>query len=228
MSESEWHQWYLCGQFREALNVLFGQREGSELEVDISAVTSACKAVIGPLRESRRKILKEEMYQRGIGNVRRENIIEALRKEVEEELGAWLVKIIGFARGRTGEDKIFRIKILKLEADHLRYMSEISIDGVELRRVDDLYSEALSIAETMISEPGDIAATIAYSGIALCYSVFCFEILRQPERAIGIAREGFTKCNRSLGKNDEILLKNIQRFRDNIALWISIDDMFLA
>jgi hypothetical protein len=172
-------------------------------------------------------------------------ICREVRGEIEDELGHWLVRILKFVTHFYGPlsrmgcqyqgqhfDNLIKAAIYKIEADHLRYMAEISLDGLELGKIDRLYSEALAAItgslESDTDEFGEYLKTLQ-AGIALNHSVFCYETLHEPERAIRIARDGFDKFKNAGGRVEEgVLGSTIQRLRDNITLWISIDDKQVA
>lgn len=129
---------------------------------------------------------------------------------------------------RTAESTEGRIFLMKLKADYIRYECELLIQqlGRSLDPVGDdlaieaveLYKEATLIAQEEL-EPTDPILL----GLALNFSVFYFDILGNPERAIYLAKLAFDKAidgldglSRDLYRDATLLL---QLIRDNLTLW---------
>jgi len=224
--------WYACGQYEEFLREIFRiHRDGGSIESDkvefMKIMTDASKRTVGPLRCSRRELIVNEKYQLRIENNHRACICKHLRADIEDRLGKLLIGFIDVARwiGSSASSGQEKAGSLKLMADHFRYYSEISKEGVDLKMIDQLYTEAADeVMKNRTASQDDI--THLELGIALNHSIYCYEILHEPERAIRIAREAFLRVmmpSSLTTTTPACATRTIQRLRDNISLWISVE-----
>lgn len=89
-------------------------------------------------------------------------------------------------RASTAEQRAF---YLLVKADHHRYAAEFSegaVRAAESRDADEAYREALEMAKSNLVAPHPIRLSVV-----LNYSVFRYEILREPDEAYRMAREAF-------------------------------------
>jgi hypothetical protein len=119
----------------------------------------------------------------------------------------------------AAESKVF---YLKMKADYNRYMGEVCA-GKELEEVsqDALknYEEAKKAAETMpATDPVRL-------GLALNFSVFQYEIRKNPKEACSMAKKAFDDAISGLQDLDEEKYKDstaiMQLLKDNLTLWTS-------
>jgi len=117
----------------------------------------------------------------------------------------------------SAESKVF---YLKMKADYYRYTGEVCTDK-ELKEVSDKanenYENAKKVAETLqATDPVRI-------GLALNYSVFLYEIRKQPKLACNMAKAAFDEAIAGLQDLDEDKYKDstaiMQLLKDNLTLW---------
>merc|ERR1712072_775967 len=100
----------------------------------------------------------------------------------------------------------------KMKADYYRYLAEFSTGSAK----DD-------VANTEMSPTHPIRL-----GLALNYSVFCYEVMNSPEKACTLAKTAFDDAIAELDTLDEESYKDstliMQLLRDNLTLWTSDSD----
>jgi 14-3-3 protein epsilon len=106
----------------------------------------------------------------------------------------------------------------KMAGDYSRYQAEFKPDGEHRNHAEDYYAKAWAVASTQLLPTHPIRL-----GLALNYSVCYYEVLKQPDKAMKIAREAFDEGIGGLEKLDESDYKDataiLQLIRDNITLW---------
>lgn len=101
--------------------------------------------------------------------------------------------------------------------DYYRYQAEISVD--KEKDAKKAYDEADKEAKTLpCTSPIRL-------GLALNYSVFYYEILKNPEKACDVAKKAFDDAIGDLDTLNEDSYKDstliMQLLRDNLTLWTS-------
>jgi len=185
-------------------------------------------------------------YKNAIGSKRSawRVISSVLQRESDEERKKLLLEYRGRIEGEMQKlcadafsilDKViasadsdeFRIYFHKMKGDYNRYLAEVSPEGeVRTKATEEglkAYQTATELAEK--SSPDEI--TPLNLGLALNFSVFYYEILRQPEAAIKLAKKAFDNAIMGLDKlneEDETYKDATQimaLLRDNLEIWQS-------
>jgi len=122
-------------------------------------------------------------------------------------------------KAKAAEAKVF---YLKMKADYYRYSGEVC-SGKELEEVSqkalENYENAKKAAETLpATDPVRI-------GLALNFSVFLYEIRKQPKDACAMAKKAFDEAISGLQDLEEDKYKDstaiMQLLKDNLTLWTS-------
>ena len=149
-----------------------------------------------------------------------EQAITIYKEKVEDELRSCCCEFLSLLDDmlRTASNAEARVLYLRAKGDWHRYLCEFSIDEQENTSLSlQCYEEASEVSEAL--EP--INATRL--SLALNFSVFCYETLKQPEKAHAIAKTAFDEGILSgdtmyLPKDSEL---NLQLLHDNLKLWNS-------
>jgi len=147
------------------------------------------------------------------------SIIEKELEAVCGEVNELLVKTTKVAKdhGDVAEDVVF---YLKMSGDYYRYLSEFKTDSDDSTKAADFYEEAVGVAQEKLAETHPTRL-----GLALNYSVCCYEILDKKERACEIAKEAFDSAIEKLDTLNDSSYKDstliMQLLRDNLTLWTS-------
>jgi len=120
----------------------------------------------------------------------------------------------------TAEGKVF---FMKLKADFYRYMSEVCL-GPELEENSNKALDAYLSAKKLASEGLDPINPVRL-GLALNFSVFFFEIRKNPKEACQIAKSAFDEATAGLQILEEDSYKDstyiMQVIKDNLTAWTS-------
>eukprot|EP01097_Dermamoeba_algensis_P008614 TRINITY_DN57_c0_g1_i4.p1 TRINITY_DN57_c0_g1~~TRINITY_DN57_c0_g1_i4.p1 ORF type:complete len:239 (-),score=69.76 TRINITY_DN57_c0_g1_i4:184-900(-) len=186
----------------------------------------AYKNAIGSKRSAWRVI--SSVLQRESDEERKKLLLE-YRGRIESEmqkLCADAFSILDKVIASADSDE-FRIYFHKMKGDYNRYLAEVSPEGeVRTKATEEglkAYQTATELAEK--SSPDEI--TPLNLGLALNFSVFYYEILRQPEAAIKLAKKAFDNAIMGLDKlneEDETYKDATQimaLLRDNLEIWQS-------
>lgn len=142
---------------------------------------------------------------------------EELKKICKEAIAAIDDNLLQNAN--NAESKVF---FLKMKADYYRYMGEV-VTGEELKGISDKalenYESAKKEAETL--PPTDPVRI----GLILNFSVFQYEIRKNPKGACEMAKAAFDAAISGLQDLDEDKYKDstsiMQLLKDNLTLWQS-------
>lgn len=192
----------------------------------------AYKQATASRRAAWRVVCAVESQERSKGDASHVACSQGIRQKIEAELrelcGAiiqllheWLIP-----RASRGDAKVF---FFKQQGDYHRYLAEISDDSertTEAQEAQNCYEDGTGIAE---DQAGLSVVNPARLGLALNHAVFYFEVKRDPERAVGIARKAFEDAMRELDSASEEGTSEGARLimhllRDNINLWTSAAD----
>lgn len=131
---------------------------------------------------------------------------------------AGLLGSVLIPRATTAEQRAF---YLLVKADHHRYAAEFSegaVRAAESRDADAAYREALEMAKSNLVAPHPIRLSVV-----LNYSVFRYEILREPDEAYRMAIEAFQSAIQELSNvaeesrsDSNVQLKLLQ---ENLLRW---------
>ena len=153
------------------------------------------------------------------------SLLDPYKKLVEEELREKCNKIITLlldvlipsVRGQQNESEV---AYLRMCADYYRYLSEFMNDDENKQKSETLYLEAMEVAKYALKETNPTRLSLA-----LNFSVFFYEILKEPEKAYSLAKDAFDQAVQSLDNLSENDYRDstliMQLLRDNMALWAS-------
>eukprot|EP00756_Hemistasia_phaeocysticola_P002474 Hpha_TRINITY_DN11692_c0_g2::TRINITY_DN11692_c0_g2_i1::g.48928::m.48928/K06630/YWHAE; 14-3-3 protein epsilon len=182
----------------------------------------AYKNIVVPRRTSWRIVSSIEQNEDAKGSAQLENMrnISNYKKLFETELGEicedlcnMLDQLIPVAK--TGEDQVF---YYKMKGDYFRYWAEVGNSDGQQGHAQEAYLKASEIAGRILPSTHPVRL-----GVALNFSVYQYEILRQPDRAIDTAKRIFDAAVGELEALDEEAYREstaiMQLIRDNLTLW---------
>jgi len=186
----------------------------------------AYKNAIGSKRSAWRVI--SSVLQRESDEDKKKLLLE-YRTRVEAEMSALcadaftiLDKVIASADADE-----FRIYFYKMKGDYNRYLAEVSPEGETRTKATEEGQKAYQTASELAEKSSPDEITPLNLGLALNFSVFFYEILRQPEAAIKLAKKAFDNAIMGLDKlneEDETYKDATQimaLLRDNLEIWQS-------
>lgn len=200
----------------------------TELSIEERNLLSvAYKNLVGARRASWRVISSIEKKEESKGNSNRVQKIKEYRNKVEEELINICNDILDtldkhlIPAATTGESKVF---YHKMKGDYYRYVCEVRVDTGARKEPQDQSANSYQAATEVAAE--SLAPTHPVRlGLALNFSVFCYEILNSPERACQMAKQAFDDAIAELDTLTEESYKEstqiMQLLRDNLTLWTS-------
>jgi len=184
------------------------------------------KNVIGARRASWRIISSIEQKEESKGNTQNVSKIQEYRKVVEKELTGLCNDILSLLdenlipSAKSAESKVF---FYKMKGDYYRYLAEFTT-GEALDNASDQSSKAYKEASDLAQRELDSTNPIRL-GLGLNYSVFNYEILHNPDKAIKLAKQAFEDAIAQIDTLDEDEYKDstliMQLLRDNLTLWTS-------
>lgn len=206
-----------------AEGVMIGLEERNLLSV-------AYKNQVGARRTSWRILAKilhdEQIEQGGADGAGKLAIINEYIVMVESELNSICDDLLQLLERyllveRADEPEDSRVFFLKMKGDYLRYKAEIAKEatiGKISEEAHTAYQTALDIATSSLSKTNPTRL-----GLALNYSVFCFEILNQKSMAVDMGKQAFDGAISELDSLSEESYKDstliMQLLRDNLSLW---------
>jgi len=148
-----------------------------------------------------------------------EKELEKVCEEVIEllKLTTTVVKDLETTGDDRKEDLVF---YLKMSGDYHRYLSEFMPNAEHNTTAEKFYQEATEIAKEHLPETHPTRL-----GLALNFSVCCYEILDKKEYACEIAKTAFDSAIEKLDNLNDSSYKDstliMQLLRDNLTLWTS-------
>jgi len=185
-----------------------------------NSLSVAYKNVVGTKRQSWRMLTQAnfpDLEKNDLDQYTR--IIEKELEAICGEVNELLVKATKVAKdnGAVPEDVVF---YLKMSGDYYRYLSEFKTDSDDCNKAAKFYEEAVEVAKENLAETHPTRL-----GLALNYSVCCYEILDKKDRACEIAKEAFDSAIEKLETLNDSSYKDstliMQLLRDNLTLWTS-------
>jgi len=191
------------------------------LDVEVrNSLSVAYKNVVGTKRQSWRMLTqanfpeleKDELAQYT-------SIIEKELEAICGEVNELLKKTIKVAKahGDVQEDVVF---YLKMSGDYYRYLSEFKTESDDSTKAEEYYKEAMDVASEKLETTHPTRL-----GLALNYSVCCYEILNKKDKACEIAKQAFDAAIEKLDTLNDASYKDstliMQLLRDNLTLWTS-------
>jgi len=204
---------------RQILKVLVTKKvaEKQSLTIDERNLLSvAYKNVVGSKRQSWRTI------NQGVFETISPEYLQKYREVLEGELEGVCKEAISLLEMMTGieteqetENQVF---LLKMSADYYRYLAEFKEDESNKDNAEKFYKNAFDLAMTELPETHPTRL-----GLALNYSVCCYEIMKKQELACQIAKEAFDSAIEKLDTLNDSSYKDstliMQLLRDNLTLW---------
>ena len=180
----------------------------------------AYKNVIGSRRASWRILSSIEQKESQRATSQHDDLIRQYKKQVEAELGEICKDLLTLLdsylipSAATEEAKVF---LYKMKGDYHRYWAEV-VEGEDQRsKAHEAYTKATEYAVSL--KP----TSPIRLGLALNFSVFYYEILKNPEKGCQLARAAFDDAVNDPENLDEEDHKEatliMQLLRDNLALW---------
>ena len=121
---------------------------------------------------------------------------------------------------KNEEAKVF---FYKMKADYFRYIAEYSSGDTKnssAQKALQAYADAGQIAKDSLSSTHPVKLALY-----LNHSVFYYEIMQNPEKACGMARQAFDEAIADLDNVEDDYYKDatliMQLLRDNLTLWTS-------
>mmetsp|Transcript_83186 Transcript_83186/g.115612 ORF Transcript_83186/g.115612 Transcript_83186/m.115612 type:complete len:247 (-) Transcript_83186:104-844(-) len=198
-------------------------KENAELNVEERNLLSvAFKNVIGSRRASRRIVSSIEAKEAQKGADAHVKLIKEYRSKVDGELSKICEDVLGVLEqtlipaAPSGESKVF---FYKMKGDYHRYYAEVDLNAQEQKNSAlEAYTKATEVAAVTLPPTHPIRL-----GLALNFSVFYYEILRDPDRGCTMAKQAFDEAVTELDSLDEESYKEstliMQLLRDNLTLW---------
>lgn len=205
----------MCQFMRALVKLVSGKSDLTVEERNLLSV--AYKNVIGARRASWRTLNVDENKDN--------ELVKTYKNQVETELEAVSMDVLDllennlltFVRGKGDEAEVF---YSKMTGDYYRYLAEfIDHKGYEKKAADN-YKQAMEVAASKLKPTHPIRL-----GLALNYSVCCYEILKDQKTACEMAKQAFDDAISKLDQLDEASYKDstliMQLLRDNLTLWTS-------
>jgi len=158
----------------------------------------------------------------------KKKILGEVRSKIEGEMAKLCNDAFGVLDNVivSAETDEFKIYFYKMKGDYNRYMAEVAQEAAVRQTVTEAglaaYTTASGLAEKNTDE-----LTPLNLGLALNFSVFYYEIMKQPEAAIKLAKKAFDNAIMGLDKlneEDEAYKDATQimaLLRDNLEIWQS-------
>jgi len=225
----------------EFLNKLVTLRSGKNQKLSVderNLLSVAYKNVVGTKRQSWRMLtqgnfeeLDKDTLTAYTGIVEKE--LDAVCKEALEllKLTTTVVKDIYEETKDTPKDKDDEsdnikediVFYLKMSGDYYRYLSEFNPTSDHSSTAEQFYTEATNVANEHLPETHPTRL-----GLALNFSVCCYEILDKKDYACDIAKKAFDSAIEKLDTLNDNSYKDstliMQLLRDNLTLWTSEKD----
>jgi len=204
---------------RQILKILVTKKveQKQSLAIDERNLLSvAYKNVVGSKRQSWRTITQgvfDAISPEYLQKYR--EVLEAELEEVCKEAIELLEKMTEMQTDQETENKVF---LLKMSADYYRYLAEFKDDQSNKENAEKFYKNAFDLAIKELPETHPTRL-----GLALNYSVCCYEIMKKQELACQIAKEAFDSAIQKLDTLNDSSYKDstliMQLLRDNLTLW---------
>jgi 14-3-3 protein epsilon len=207
----------------------FIAKEHSELSVEERNILSvAYKNVVGNRRTAWRVLNSIEQKEARRGNEENKGRATAYKEKVEGELRSFCREILRLIDSdllphtNDSEGKVF---FLKMKGDYYRYICEFAqgqYRDESSKNAQECYQQAYDKAVTDLDSTHPTRL-----GLALNFSVFYYELKKEPTRACELAKTTFDEALPTLEELDERAYKEatsiLGLIKDNLTLWTSED-----
>jgi len=187
---------------------------GADLDVDERNLLSvAYKNIVGSLRASWRTLTddSEPMVMKY-----RAHVVSQIEVACTEVIDLLTTHLCPGVEGNGDETEVF---YLKMCGDYYRYLCEVRPGNAKYENAaEKYYSKAFTIASANLNETHPTRL-----GLALNFSVFYTEILKEPQKACALAKRSFDCAIEKLDTLNDASYKDstliMQLMRDNLTLW---------
>mmetsp|Transcript_3639 Transcript_3639/g.5598 ORF Transcript_3639/g.5598 Transcript_3639/m.5598 type:complete len:238 (+) Transcript_3639:28-741(+) len=204
--------------------------EGTELDLEERNLLSAAyKNAVGQRRSSWRVVASLQQKANASGDAEGATRAEDYRTKVEGELNEICQAVLSLLEEKLvpassgGEPKVF---YLKMAGDYYRYIAEFSADSKKDQAAQNArrcYEQGMAAAVTDLPVTNPVRL-----GLALNFSVFYYEVLKNLDAACQMARKAFEEAIPELDHVSEDSYKDstliMQLLRDNLNLWTAEAD----
>eukprot|EP01097_Dermamoeba_algensis_P002314 TRINITY_DN1923_c0_g2_i1.p1 TRINITY_DN1923_c0_g2~~TRINITY_DN1923_c0_g2_i1.p1 ORF type:complete len:239 (-),score=62.56 TRINITY_DN1923_c0_g2_i1:531-1247(-) len=202
-----------------------GSQQLSQEERDMLNV--AYKNAVGARRSSWRLI--SSLLQRETDPNKQEALKEE-RQKVEKEVVSYCQEALQVLDQviQTTQKLDFKIYFYKMKGDYNRYIGEVTADAsvkeMATKSGQEAYQKALEVVENNKDQFSKVSPIVL--GLSLNYSVFFFEILKNKEEAIKLAKSTFDNAIMELDTMNEDesfhdATQIMSLLKDNLNLWES-------
>lgn len=205
----------------------FSRISDAELNTDERNILSvAFKNVVGTRRAAWRVLSSIQKKENNKSNNENVNKVKTYKSNIEKELTDICQEILDLLvenlipACKTDEAKVF---FYKMKADYYRYIAEYSSNekkNQSAQKALQAYADASNIAKDQLESTHPVKLALY-----LNHSVFYYEIMQNPEKACGMARQAFDEAIADLDNVDDDYYKDttliMQLLRDNLTLWTS-------
>jgi len=209
----------MCSFLHKLVEEKCGKDEPLTVE-ERNLLSVAYKNVVGTKRQSWRMLT-----QGNFEDLKKENL-DDYKSIIEQELDVTCQEVLALLELTTAvskkvetenakEDQVF---YLKMSGDYYRYLSEFMPDKGFDANAKKYYEDATEVAKDSLPETHPTRL-----GLALNYSVCCYEILSEKQKACEIAKTAFDNAIEKLDTLNDSSYKDstliMQLLRDNLTLW---------
>jgi tetratricopeptide (TPR) repeat protein len=207
----------MCKIMRALVEWTDSKTEKVDLTIEERNLLSvAYKNVIGTRRAAWRTLNADDHKD--------DELVKIYKKQVELELEVLCKDVLDLLMNvltkNIREENESRVFYLKMTGDYYRYLAEFATDQQYGNKAAEMYQQAIDVASKRLPPTHPIRL-----GLALNYSVCYYEILKDKQKAIDLAKSSFDEAISKLEKIDETSYKDctliLQLIRDNLTLWTS-------
>ena len=198
---------------------------GQDLSIEERNLLSvAYKNSIGGRRSAWRVLESLEKKEEAKNQSKHVEFVREYKKKIETELVRICNDIVELLDqtlvpgAKSAEAQVF---YYKMKGDYFRYISEVSVGDAYEKAKDsafDAYTAASAKATSDLKTTHPIRL-----GLALNFSVFHYEVKKDPSKACSLAKEAFDLAIADIEHIDEDQYKDsttiMQLIRDNLTLW---------
>jgi len=205
----------MCQFMRALVKLVHGKSDLTVEERNLLSV--AYKNVIGARRASWRTLNVDENKDNELVKTYKALVEHELETVSMDVLDLLESNLMPFVKGKGDEAEVF---YSKMTGDYYRYLAEF-IEGKGYdQKATTFYEQAMNVAKDKLKPTHPIRL-----GLALNYSVCCYEISKDQKRACDMAKQAFDDAISKLDQLDEASYKDstliMQLLRDNLTLWTS-------
>jgi 14-3-3 protein epsilon len=199
---------------------LIDENNGDLNNEERTLLSVAYKQAVGERRNAWRILGSYEEKQKSRGSEHL-GLISEYKHRIETELYNLcleLIKLIDDKLLKGGAVDEIEVFYLKMKGDYYRYMAEAG-DAEEIQKSFEAYTHASEAAKSLpVNNPIRL-------GLALNFSVFYYELKKEPTKACELAKTTFDEALPTLEELDERAYKEatsiLGLIKDNLTLWTS-------